>query len=120
MQNLQISKPVKSFIQKDKTITCPVKGDYYTLIDEYEILSTLCIVDCGDFYHVQSMRTARENRGKGYSTELLKYAIGHYTDKPIKADCLIYSKNIFLRLGFNQMSKRIVGKHMEYVMIREK
>lgn len=110
---------VKSFIQKDKKITCPIKGDYYALIEDEKILSALCIVNCDEHYHVQGMRTEKENRHKGYSTELLRYAITQYQDKPIKADCLIYSKNIFLRLGFAQICEKKVGTHVEYVMTKE-
>lgn len=109
---------VKSFIQKDKTITCPVKAEYYALIDSV-ILSALCVVDNGDSYHIQGMRTAKENRGRGYATELLRYVLTQYKDKPICADCLMYSKNIFLRLGFTQVEEVVKGNHREWRMRME-
>ena len=114
---------VKDFIQKDKTITCPRKGDYYAMIDmdKNEILTALCIVDAGTYYHVQSMRTAKENRRKGYSTRLLEEVVNdkRYSDKPICADCLIYSKNIFARVGFMQVKEFTKGNHKEWSMRRE-
>lgn len=113
---------VKDFIQKDKTITCPIKGDYYALIDvdTMQILSALCVTDQREklgYYRVQGMRTAKENRGKGYSTELLKYALSQYKGL-IHADCLEASKGIFQKLGFELKEKCNVGKHIEYRMER--
>lgn len=65
------------------------------------------------------MRTEKHNRKKGYSSELLIYAMSQYNDKPIYADALIYSKNIFLRLGFRLIAEINKGNHVEYQMIKE-
>ena len=111
---------VKEFIQKDKTITCPIKGDYYAYIDgrTFDILSALCIVDCNEklgYYRVQGMRTAKENRHHGYSSEVLKYALSQYSGL-VHADCLLASKGIFEKIGFHLVLEKNVGNHIEYQM----
>ena len=64
------------------------------------------------------MRTEKKNRKKGYASELLRYAISQYVDKPIYADALIYSRNIFLRLGFRLIAEVDKGTHIEYQVIK--
>lgn len=112
---------VKAFIQKDKTITCPIKGDYYALIgDNGEILSALCVTDQREklgYFRIQGMRTAKENRGKGYSTELLRYALSHY-EGIVHADAMTMSKGIFNKLGFKLLEVDESGNHIEYRMER--
>lgn len=105
----EIERPaVKDFIMADKTIRCPVKGDFYAMIDSdsTEILSALCITDhlgdCGH-YRVNEMRTERKNRGRGFSTKVLQYAIRQdkYKGHIIHANALAYSKGIFEKNGFS-------------------
>ena len=111
---------VKSFIQKDSTITCPRNGEYYALLDDGgEILSALCVTDHradAGCYMIQSMRTARINRKKGYSTALVKYVIASpaYKDAPIRAHALNLSKDIFSRCGFRLISVEMVRNHLEW------
>ena len=108
---------VKSFIQKDKTITCPKVGDYYALIDSEtgEILSALCVTHQPEYWRVQGMRTEKQNRGKGYATELLTYALKQYSGL-VHSDCLKMSKGIFEKLGFQLVCEHNMGNHIEYQM----
>ena len=108
---------VKEFIQKDKTITCPKVGDYYALLDSesWEVLSALCVTKQPDYYRVQGMRTERHNRGKGYATELLTYALKQYNGL-VHSDCLKMSKGIFEKMGFRLICEHDIGSHIEYQM----
>lgn len=112
---------VSDFIKKDKTIRCPIKGDFYAMLDSDTgaVISALCITnhlsDCGH-YRINGMRTAKENRKNGFSTQVLSYALRQpkYSGHVIHANALSYSKHIFERLGFHMIEIANVAGHDEY------
>lgn len=117
---------VKAFIQKDKTIRCPEKGQYYALIDadNNELLSALCVTDHRKdlgYYKVNGMRTEKKHRKHGYSSELLAFALSQpeYRGNIIHANALSFSKGIFERFGFKLISVQNVAKHKEYQFERK-
>ena len=60
--------------------------------------------------------TYPEYRGKGYFSKLLEFAIERYKDYDIYADCLIASRYIYLKHGFEEYKIKEFKNFTNYYM----
>ncbi len=90
---------------KDNTLTLKQEYIYFGLYVDNILVSVLGVkVNNGVSMKLHCNYTPIEHRHKGYFSILLDYIINLDNDMDILADCTDYSKNIYIRKGFEVLS----------------
>ena len=94
----------KDFSKHEKNLILKSDYTYQALIVDGSVVSMLGYKEKGNYIKLHCNYTPDHLRGNGYFSILLKETINSKLKKTFIADCLLASKNIYLKAGFELIS----------------